>query len=300
MPAGDYLIRLHLAEIYFGATNGPAGAPRQRVFSVTLEGRCVLINYDPCVAAGPMAAAVRDCRATVTDGLATLDFVPVVGEPAITAIEVLRLPAGSVPTACARVPRAPVALKRKEGQCALVGTQIYTFGGYYTGLQATNLTQRYDLATDQWTTLAPMPLPATHTAAAVAGPAVWIVGGFVGNWPGVVTDAVQVYDTPTNTWRLGPPLPLRRGAGAAALVGRQLHYFGGVEPDIQTDSPLHYVLDLNSEAAGCGLAAPLPLPLPRCHLGAASLGGKLYALGGQHGHNISVSNRFDARIRPAG
>lgn len=288
VPAGDYLVRLHLAEIYFGAPGGPPATNGQRVFSMQFEGRRVLINYDLHAAVGPMVAVVKEYRATVVDGLATLDFLPVVGDPAVTAIEVLRLPAGSVPPPCSWTQRAAVSLERKEGQCALVGPYLYTFGGYYTALQATNLTQRYDLATDQWATLAPMPLPATHTAEAVVGTTVWIIGGFVGNWPGVVTDAVQVYDTPTNSWRMAPPLPLRRGAGAAALVGRKLHFFGGLEPDIQTDSPLHYVLDLDQEAAGWRLAAPLPLP--RCHLGGASRGGKIYALGGQYGHNRSVDN----------
>ncbi|HEX8657887.1 MAG TPA: malectin domain-containing carbohydrate-binding protein, partial [Hymenobacter sp.] len=287
MPAGDYLIRLHLAELYNGATGGPTGANRQRVFSVQLEGRRVLINYDLHAAVGPMTAVVKECRATITDGFATLNFLPVIGEPTVAAIEVLRLPTGSVPSPCSWTPRAAVSLERKEGQCAVVNNQMYTFGGYYTGLQATNLTQKYDLAADQWTTLAPMPLRATHTAGAVVGSEVWVVGGFVGNYPGVVTNAVQVYDTQANTWRKGPPLPLPRGSGAAAVVGKQLHFFGGLEPNVQTDSPLHYVLDVDNESASWQLAAPLPMP--RCHLGGATLGGKIYALGGQHGHSQSVT-----------
>ena len=287
VPTGDYLVRLHLAELYFGATGGPSGAFGQRVFNVRLEGRRVLINYDSH-STGGMTAAVREYRTTVTDGNATLEFVPIVGEPAITAIEVLRQPTGSTPTGCHWTPRAAVALERKEGQCAVAGGQLYTFGGYYSGLNATNLTQRYNLTTDQWTTLAPMPLALTHMAAVGADTTVWVVGGFIGNYPGVVTDAVLVYDTQANTWRAGPPLPQRRGAGAAVLLGRQLHYFGGLEPDIQTDSPLHYVLNLDDEATGWQLAAPLPMP--RCHLGAAVRGGKIYALAGQQGHNVSSTN----------
>ncbi|MBF9141988.1 Kelch repeat-containing protein [Hymenobacter properus] len=288
VPAGDYLVRVHLAEIYHGATNGGPGGSGRRVFSMRLEDQRVLINHDLNATAGPMTAVVKEYRATVTDGFASLEFVPMVDQPTVTAIEVLRQPAGSTPApACAWTPRAASVLERKEGQCGLVGNQFYTFGGYYRGLLATNLTQRYDLAANTWATLTPMPLMATHTAAAVAGPTIWIMGGFVGNYPGVVTDAVQVYDTRTDTWRMGPPLPARRGAGAAALLGRQLHYFGGVEADIQTDSPMHYVLNLDNEAAGWQVAAPLPLP--RCHLGGASVGGKIYALAGQHGHNISVT-----------
>ncbi|WP_375438363.1 malectin domain-containing carbohydrate-binding protein [uncultured Hymenobacter sp.] len=293
VPSGDYLIRMHFAEVHHGATGGAPGGPGQRVFSVQLEGRRVVINYDLYAAVGAMTAVVQESRASITDGQATLDFVPAAGNPTIAALEVLRLPTGSVPPpACTWTPRATINLGYKEGQCAVVGPYFYTFGGYSfdpsRGLEATNVSRRYDLATDQWTSLPPMPLPTTHTAAALVGPAVWIVGGYVGNWPGIVTDAVQIYDTQANTWRLGPPLPQRRGSGAAALVGRQLHFFGGVEPDIQTDSPLHFVLDLDNEVAGWRVAAPLPLP--RCHLGGATLGGKLYALGGQHGHNISVNN----------
>ena len=288
VAAGDYLIRLHFAEVYHGATGGAPGSAGQRVFGVQLEGRWVLINYDLHATVGPMTAVVHEQQATITDGFATLDFVPAAGDPTIAAIEVLQLPAGTVQPACSWLPKATVSIGYKEGQCAVVGPYFYTFGGYSLGLIAATTSRRYDLAANQWVTLAPMPLAATHTAAATAGTSVWIIGGFVGNWPGVVTNAVQVYDTQMDTWRLGPPLPQQRGSGAAALLGRQLHFFGGVEADVQTDSPLHYVLDLDNEAAGWRLVAPLPLP--RCHLGGATRGGKIYALGGQHGHNATVVN----------
>ena len=97
VPAGDYLVRLHLAELFHGATGGGPGGARQRAFSVYLEGRRVLVNYDLNADVGPMTAVVKEYRVSIADGAATLEFVPAAGDPTVAAIEVLRLPAGAVP-----------------------------------------------------------------------------------------------------------------------------------------------------------------------------------------------------------
>ncbi|WP_277228894.1 malectin domain-containing carbohydrate-binding protein [Hymenobacter sp. YC55] len=283
VSAGTYTVRLHFAEIYFGATGGGPGGAGRRVFSVNLEGRPVLVNYDIIADAGSMTAVVKEYQTTVTDNALTLDFAASVDQPSVAAIEVLRSTDPS-PTGCQWVTAAPSALERKEGQSAVVNGQLYTFGGYYGNLQGTNLTQRYDVTTNQWTNLAPAPYPVTHMGVAVVDEQVWLIGGFQGEvHPGPVTAAVQVYDTRTNTWNFGPPLPAPRGSNAAALVGRKIHAFGGVLPDRHTDAGDHYVLDVDNLAAGWQSATPLPSP--RNHLAGASLGGKVYAIGGQYGHD---------------
>ncbi|UOQ64656.1 malectin domain-containing carbohydrate-binding protein [Hymenobacter volaticus] len=283
VSAGTYTVRLHFAEIYFGATGGGPGGAGRRVFNVNLEGRPVLVNYDIVAEAGSMTAVVKEYQSTVTDNTLTLDFAAVTDQPSVAAIEVLRT-ADTSSTGCQWVAAAPSALERKEGQSAVVNGQLYTFGGYYGNLQGTNLTQRYDVNTNQWTNLAPAPYPVTHMGVAVVDEQVWLIGGFQGEvHPGPVTAAVQVYDTRTNTWNFGPSLPAPRGSNAAALVGRKIHAFGGVLPDRHTDAGDHYVLDVDNLAAGWQSAAPLPNP--RNHLAGASLGGKVYAIGGQYGHD---------------
>ncbi|WP_375434032.1 malectin domain-containing carbohydrate-binding protein [uncultured Hymenobacter sp.] len=283
VSAGTYTVRLHFAEIFFGATGGGPGGAGRRVFSVNLEGRPVLVNYDILAEAGSMTAVIKEYQTTVTDNTLNLDFSASVDQPSVAAIEVLRT-ADTSPTGCQWVTAAPSALERKEGQSAVVNGQLYTFGGYYGNLQGTNLTQRYDVNTNQWTNLAPGLFPVTHMGVVVVDEQVWLIGGFSGEvHPGPVTAAVQVYDTRTNTWNFGPSLPAPRGSNAAALVGRKIHVFGGVLPDRHTDAGDHYVLDVDDAAAGWQLAAPLPNP--RNHLAGASLGGKVYAIGGQYGHD---------------
>ncbi|TGD76684.1 malectin domain-containing carbohydrate-binding protein [Hymenobacter wooponensis] len=285
---GTYKVRLHFAEIYFGAPGGAPGGRGQRLFSVNLEGRPVLVNYDISASGAPATAQIQEYTTAVLDGELTLDFSASVNQPTVAAIEVIRstaVPASS----CRWQPVAAVDYERKEGQSALVDGLLYTFGGYYGNLIGTNLTQRYEVATNTWINLAPAPLAVTHMGVAVAGKKVWLIGGFVGNHPGPVTSAVQVYDTQTNSWSLGPPLPAPRGSGAAAVVGHHLHAFGGLLPDRRTDTGDHYVLDLNNIAAGWHTAAPLPEP--RNHLGGATVGGKIYAIGGQNDHDGTRSIR---------
>ncbi|TGE03202.1 malectin domain-containing carbohydrate-binding protein [Hymenobacter fodinae] len=279
---GTYRVRLHFAEIYFGAPGGGPGGQGHRIFSVALEGRPVLVAYDISAQAPATTAIVQEYTTAVLDGELTLAFSATVDQPTIAAIEVVRTT--QVPTtSCNWQPAAAVDYERKEGQSALVDDYLYTFGGYYGNLIGTNLTQRYEVATNTWVNLAPAPLAVTHMGAAVVDKKVWLIGGFVGDHPGPVTAAVQIYDTQTNTWSMGPPLPAPRGSGAAAVVGHYLHAFGGLLPDRRTDTGDHYVLDLQNITAGWQQAAPLPEP--RNHLAGVTVGGKIYAIGGQRDHD---------------
>ena len=91
--SGTYLVRLHFAELYWGAAGGPPGAAGQRVFSVTAEGETVLENLDIFAEAGPETAWVTSVEVVVEDGELNLQFSASEGAPTIAAIEVLR-PAG--------------------------------------------------------------------------------------------------------------------------------------------------------------------------------------------------------------
>lgn len=175
-------------------------------------------------------------------------------------------------------------LPRTDAASAVVGSQLYVFGGFHTeNLEVTNRTEVYDRTTASWTERAPLPHPASHVGAAVADRKVWIAGGFEGDEPGVATDRVLIYDPETDSWAQGPPLPARRASGTLARLGRTLHYVGGLMPNRMTDAGNHYVLDLDDVDAGWRVAAPLPVP--RNHLASAVVGGKLYAIGGQVGHD---------------
>jgi N-acetylneuraminic acid mutarotase len=285
LNAGTYTVRLHFVELWWGATGGGEGGPGKRVFNLFLEGQSGLTNFDIYQEAGAMRAVVKTFPVEVSDGLLTLDFFASVNQPTVSAIEILT---GEPQAECQWMALAPSAVERKEGQSAVVGGNMYTFGGYFGYLKGTGRTERYEPQGDRWVTLASMPIPVTHMGAVATEESVWLIGGFTGDHPGPVTDAVQVYHVPTNTWSFGPPLPAPRGSGAASRVGRKIHAFGGVLPNRHTDTGDHYVMDLDNLAAGWQTAAPLPEP--RNHLGAVTVGGRIYAIGGQKGHDGGRSN----------
>ena len=91
---GNYLIRLHFAEIYHGAAGGGPGGAGKRVFDVSLEDQLVLDNFDINAAVGAQTATVREFLVSVTDGQVNLFFdasaaVGGVDQPKVSALEIL-------------------------------------------------------------------------------------------------------------------------------------------------------------------------------------------------------------------
>lgn len=84
---GDYLVRLYFADTFTG-TNA-VGA---RVFDVSLEGQLVLDNYDIFAKVGGFTGVVETFQVT-SDSNLDIDFVRVVENPAIKAIEIFSLTA---------------------------------------------------------------------------------------------------------------------------------------------------------------------------------------------------------------
>jgi|GEM_PF-426534 len=89
---GTYDVNLHFAEIY--APNQTAGL---RLFDVIIEGNLVLDDYDIFATAGFATAVIETYTASVSDGSLDIEFVTVVNNAKISAIEVLA-PSGSALT----------------------------------------------------------------------------------------------------------------------------------------------------------------------------------------------------------
>ena len=90
VPNGRYTVRMHFAETY-----ERIAAAGQRVYTVSVEGKPVLADFDPFKEAGAQfAAVVKTCRADVADGELTVEFADKVQNPMINGLEVLA-PRGS-------------------------------------------------------------------------------------------------------------------------------------------------------------------------------------------------------------
>jgi len=178
---------------------------------------------------------------------------------------------------------APLPVPRIEAQAESKGGRLYVLGGFADDdLQATNRVDMYDPQEDRWTRVSRMPVAVTHAPTVVDGNNIILIGGYVGAWPGTATRDVWMFNTHNKRWASLPPLPQARAGGGAGIVGTKLYYYGGSSGSAgggETDHANTWFLDLANQDLGWNRRASLPVP--RNHIGYASLGGKLYAIGGQ-------------------
>lgn len=179
-----------------------------------------------------------------------------------------------------RVSSVPIGYTEAMGET--VNGKLYVFGGYTDpSYVPSNSVWRYDPTADTWTRLGNMPVGSTHTGTAVDGNFIYLAGGYppdpTHSYQVFATTNVWQYDTTHDTWAALPPLPQARGGGQLADVNHVLYYVSGSDLS-RSDRHEVWGLDLNNLSAGWVNEAPVPTA--RNHLGAASIGGKLYAIGG--------------------
>ncbi len=86
VPNGNYRVRLHFAETWSGAFG--VGL---RVFDVNMEGVLVFANVDIYAEVGSDTALVKSIDVTVADGVLDIEFLHLIQNPAVRAIEIIQL-----------------------------------------------------------------------------------------------------------------------------------------------------------------------------------------------------------------
>jgi N-acetylneuraminic acid mutarotase len=180
---------------------------------------------------------------------------------------------------------APAPVYRTEAIGGAVQGRLWVLGGFQpTPFAPTRSVQVFDPATATWTAGPDLPVAISHQAMATDRQFVYLAGGYParpGGGQDVATTDVFRLDTSTGRWVRLPPLPEARGSGALVFMNRRLYFFGGNDAARQDvgaswslgiDEPWHWV-DLAD------------MPNPRSHLAGVGLGGKLYAVGGQHNYD---------------
>jgi len=191
-------------------------------------------------------------------------------------------------------PAAANLVSRYAGQSVVSRGRLFMFGGFWTeDLKATSRAEVYSAETNTWSRIADLPVALTHAGIAEAGGAIWIAGGFAGDHPGPATCEVWRYDPDSGSWTMGPHLPDQRGGGALVAFENELHYFGGLKSDRQTDASDHWVLPLSP---GAKWEVRAPMPDPRNQFGAVSLDGLIYAIGGARGHDAHTEDTTSVHV----
>jgi hypothetical protein len=95
LPNGNYWVRLHFAEIYWGLPGGSlSGGAGSRVMSVQLENEARLINLDVAGEVGTASAVVKNLPVIVRDGMLNIHFSASVNRPMVCAVEVYKFTPG--------------------------------------------------------------------------------------------------------------------------------------------------------------------------------------------------------------
>lgn len=188
---------------------------------------------------------------------------------------------------------------RQEIYPAVLGDRIIVAGGVLSQSPGfTDHVEAYDVKTDRWTTLAPLPEGRHHIALAESGGKIYGIGGFSGAIPDWRAHAtVFIYDAQANRWSAGPPLPQARAEGVVASVKENIYFIGGRVPaspaaahiSAHVDTSRGEVLDVRS-----GRWERIPdAPSARNSAAAAVIGDKIYVVGGRQ-----MVRQADGRQRP--
>jgi hypothetical protein len=188
------------------------------------------------------------------------------------------------------------SLGRFEAGSVRVGDQMFVMGGFAPSFPAvTGRTEVIDLASGDSRRLASLPGAQTHFGIASDGRFIYVAGGQYGegeNSDG--TNEVWRYDPKKNRWNRSINLPEVRFAGSLVYSEGALHYISGCGPDRITPEAEHWVLRYDQIDAGWQQAAPPPRAFD--HAGTVYADGKIYVVGGEHGHGTSYAIHRDTQI----
>jgi N-acetylneuraminic acid mutarotase len=129
----------------------------------------------------------------------------------------------------------PMSLPRNHHSVAYLDGKIYAVGGrvgscFSNGWSSNvSMNEAYDIASDTWTTRAPMPTARSGTGAEAPDGRVHVLGGegWIDEFGGVFR-AHEAYDPKTNTWAKLPRMLTPRHGFATASVGGKIYAVSGV------------------------------------------------------------------------
>jgi hypothetical protein len=166
---------------------------------------------------------------------------------------------------------------------AAVNGVLYAVGGLDEDYRAT--VESYHPATNTWTPGAPMPAPRAQFGIGVIGGLIYVVGGVThGIGDSTVVATVQAYNPATGTWSTKAPMPAPRADMAVAVVDGILYAIGGWVVPPPGDGPCAYTSVGTVEAYNPVTdtwTARASMPTARALLGAGTVNGIVYAMGGQ-------------------
>jgi N-acetylneuraminic acid mutarotase len=171
--------------------------------------------------------------------------------------------------------KAPMPYELREHATAATAGQLWVFGGDGLGFDTANALS-YDIATDTWSSRAPMLRAGRGLRAVTVDGKPLVMGGYGSTW---VPDAgyyrlVQQYDPGTNTWTARSDMLLPLATFGAAAIDRTVFVAGGGNWERALAEVSAY--DVAADRWTARTQMPVRLDAPR----AEAVGGKVYVMQG--------------------
>jgi subtilisin family serine protease len=176
--------------------------------------------------------------------------------------------------------RASLLSARSAFALVSAGGMLYAFGGN-SGSAILNSVERYDPASDRWSSRAQMPA-ARHdgNGAALINGVIYVPGGR--NSSGALTKTLYAYNVTGNTWTTRAPMPIASGCGGSVVAANQLYVFTGCTTGSANTGLLHsYNPATNSWTARGSSFNPHTYPA------VGVINGRIYVAGGLNGGTAS-------------
>ena len=177
-------------------------------------------------------------------------------------------------------------------QCPGEPDEYYVLGGAVASSSPVNNFQHYDVASNNWTSLANLPTALLGSAAVCYGGHIYLAGGHNGT---TRTRLFYIYDIATNIWSSGADLPRNVFGTALGAWDGKLYLVGGT-PNNYPWAPVNQV-DRYDIASNTWSTLPAALmPKASGFAGSVQTGRYLYVVGGWSGDfnaNINVTLRLD-------
>ncbi|KAH7353785.1 hypothetical protein B0T11DRAFT_357064 [Plectosphaerella cucumerina] len=182
---------------------------------------------------------------------------------------------------------------RQEHSGASINTTLYIVGGLVPignpprGVETIATAEAYDIPTNTWRPIAPLPVAMNHLNLVSANNRLLVLGGLSGNINGsfrALPDAFE-YDPLTDSWEALPPLPegTARGSAVVGVYRDEVILAGGVERIEQRFGGEQITVDtVSAFNFRTRTWRSLPsLPEGREHAGGAVIGDTFFVVGGR-------------------
>lgn len=162
------------------------------------------------------------------------------------------------------VPRARFAQAQVDGIIYVIGG--LTAQGWSAEVHA------YDPELDRWSRRRSKPTPVSNVGAAVVDGLIYVPGGL--DEKNTVRDILEVYNPSSDTWTMATHLPVPLCAYAIAAIEDGFYLFGGWDGQRYLDAVYRY------QVSTATWHREAPLKVARGFAAAATIGGRIYLVGG--------------------